>query len=86
MVPEEALVPQGGKQYVYKAVERQGGLVAQRVEARLGLRQPGKVELLDGVQPGDRVVTAGHARLTRGDGQALKPVELAAAAASAVAH
>lgn len=76
MVPEEALVPQGGKQFVIKAVDGPNGLVAQKIEARLGLRQPGRVELLEGVKPGDRVVTAGHTRLTRGDGQALKVVEV----------
>ncbi|MEH0165056.1 efflux RND transporter periplasmic adaptor subunit [Paucibacter sp. JuS9] len=80
MVPEEALVPQGGKQFVIKAVEGPNGLVAQKIEAKLGLRQPGRVELLGGVKPGDRVVTAGHTRLNRGDGQALKAVEVAGAA------
>lgn len=77
MVPEEALVPQGGKQFVIKAVESPNGLVAQKIEARLGLRQPGRVELLGGVKQGDQVVTAGHARLNRGDGQPLKAVEVA---------
>jgi membrane fusion protein, multidrug efflux system len=60
MVPEEALVPQGGKQYLIKAVPSsspaQGApadaangagaaLVSQRLEARLGVRQAGKVEI-----------------------------------------
>lgn len=80
MVPEEALVPQGGKQFVIKAVDSPTGLVAQKIEAKLGLRQPGRVELLGGVKHGDRVVTAGHTRLNRGDGQALRAVEVASAA------
>ena len=78
VVPEEALVPQGAKQYVFKVADGAGGAkLSQRVEARLGLRLPGKVEILDGIQAGDQVVTAGHARLLRGDAQPLRIVDLA---------
>jgi membrane fusion protein (multidrug efflux system) len=94
VVPEEALVPQGGKQYVIKLVDGAAGAAptAQRIEATLGARIAGKVELLPGpdgqqVRAGDRVVTAGQAKLMRGDGQALKVVDVdrpaVAAAASA---
>jgi len=76
VVPEEALVPQGQRQYVYKLVEGEGGQKqAQRVEAKLGLRLPGKVELLDGVAAGDRVVTAGQARL-RGEQTPVRVIDL----------
>jgi membrane fusion protein (multidrug efflux system) len=63
VVPEEALVPQGGRQYIYKVVDGPNGSVAHRIEARIGLRLPGKVEVLDGLTGGDLVVTAGQARL-----------------------
>lgn len=77
VVPEEALVPQGGKQYLFKVVDGAGGApVAQRIEAKLGLRLTGKVEILEGVAPGDRVVTAGQASLGRGDGRALRVVNI----------
>jgi membrane fusion protein, multidrug efflux system len=78
VVPEEALVPMGGKQYIVKVVDAGDGRgpVSQRVEARLGMRVPGKVELLGGVQPGDRVVTAGQGPLMRGEPQPVKVVEL----------
>lgn len=89
MVPEEALVPQGGRQYVIKAVPAAASaappgnghaaapqLVSQRLEARLGVRQAGKVEILEGLAPGDLVVTAGQARLMRGDGLPLRVIEL----------
>jgi len=95
VVPEEALVPQGGKQYVIKLVEGEKGTTARRIEADMGVRIAGKVELLSGVKLGDRVVTAGQAKLMRGEGQALrvvnvdkpaaKPASASAAAASAVA-
>ena len=79
VVPEEALVPQGGKQYVLKVVPQGAAGTArttQRIEARLGLRVPGKVEILEGLAHGDLVVTAGQQRLMRGEAQAIKVVEL----------
>ena len=76
VVPEEALVPQGSRQYLYKIVDGAGGTMAQRLEARIGLRLPGKVEVLEGLAPGDRVVTAGQARLGRGESVPVKVVEI----------
>jgi membrane fusion protein, multidrug efflux system len=88
MVPEEALVPQGGKQYLIKAVPAPGGaasaanngagpaLVSQRLEAKLGVRQAGKVEILEGLAPGDLIVTAGQARVMRGDGLPLRVIDI----------
>jgi len=78
LVPEEALVPQGGKQYIIKLVpgEQGGPPTALRMEAKIGLRIPGKVELLEGVQAGDRVVTAGQSKLLKGEGQVLTVVDV----------
>jgi membrane fusion protein (multidrug efflux system) len=77
VVPEEALVPQGGKQHLVKLVESpQGGKVTQRIEARIGMRVPGKVEILQGVQAGDQVVTAGQSRVMARDGIRVKVVEI----------
>jgi membrane fusion protein (multidrug efflux system) len=77
VVPEEALVPQGGKQFLIKVVEGPQGKASQRLEARIGMRIPGKVEILAGVAEGDIVVTAGQNRLLHGDGQPLRVIELA---------
>jgi membrane fusion protein (multidrug efflux system) len=78
VVPEEALVPMGGKQYIVRLVDKGDGrgLVSERVEAQLGMRLLGKVELLGGVQAGDRVVTAGQAALMRGESRPVKVVEV----------
>lgn len=76
VVPEEALVPQAGKQYLFQVVDGPNGLVAKRIEARLGLRLPGKVEVLEGLAAGDLVVTAGQARLGRGDPVPLRVVDI----------
>ena len=76
VVPEEALVPQGAKQFIFKVVDGEGGKkIARRVEARIGLRQPGRVELLAGVSAGDFVVTAGQARL-RGESTPVRVIDL----------
>jgi membrane fusion protein (multidrug efflux system) len=80
VVPEEALVPQGGKQFLIKVVDGPQGKMSQRLEARLGVRVPGKVEILGGVAEGDLVVTAGQGRLLRGDSQPVRVVDLADAA------
>ena len=76
LVPEEALVPQGGRQYVFKVSDEPGGQkVARRAEVKVGLRVLGKAEVLSGVAPGDIVVTAGQARL-RGESTPVRLVDL----------
>ncbi|MCP5283836.1 MAG: efflux RND transporter periplasmic adaptor subunit [Burkholderiaceae bacterium] len=84
VVPEEALVPEGGKQYILRVVDGEQGPMAERLEAKLGMRVPGKVEVLEGLAAGDRVVTAGQARLMRGKGerQPVRIVEVGGAAGS----
>ncbi|MCU0967535.1 MAG: efflux RND transporter periplasmic adaptor subunit [Rubrivivax sp.] len=84
VVPEEALVPLGGRQYVFRVVEGEGGQrVAERIEARVGLRTPGRAELLDGVRAGDVVVTAGQARIAGSERAPVRVVELGAAPGAA---
>lgn len=88
VVPEEAIVPQGGRQFVIKVVEPsavpaaadrvlpQGTQwVSLRQEVTLGARQSGKVEIVAGLREGETVVVAGQQRLQR-DGTALRVVEL----------
>lgn len=83
VVPEAALVPQGAKQFIVKVVDGPGGAkLTQRIEARLGQRIPGKVELLEGIAEGDLVVTAGHARLMRGEPQPVRVVQVGTPAES----
>ncbi len=78
VIPEEAIVPQGGRQFVIKLVEGPNDTrISKRVEVKVGLRSPGKVEILDGLEPGDTVVTAGQQRVPR-DGIAVTVVDLSA--------
>ena len=91
VVPEEAIVPQGGRQFVFKVVEPAAlppatavsapalppdtKFVSLRQEVKLGARRAGKVEVVDGLTEGQSVVVAGQQRLQR-DGTALRIVEL----------
>jgi membrane fusion protein (multidrug efflux system) len=76
VVPEEALVPQGEKQFLVQLVAGDKGLVSKRLEARIGQRANGKVEVLEGLAEGDMVVLAGQARLMRADGTPVRVVDL----------
>lgn len=77
VVPEEAIVPDGAAPYVLRVVAgtEEGSQVAKRTPVRLGARTPGFVEVVEGLAPGDVVVTAGQQRLQR-DGTAVRVVEL----------
>jgi membrane fusion protein (multidrug efflux system) len=62
MIPEEALVPREGRQYVFvvednKAVER---------EVALGDRAPGFAEIRSGLESGALVITEGTQRVRTG--------------------
>jgi membrane fusion protein (multidrug efflux system) len=77
VIPEEAIVPQGGRTFVVKVVpgEKPDTLVSQRVPVKVGLRQPGKVEILEGLELEDTVVIAGHQRLQK-DGTPVRVVDM----------
>lgn len=62
VIPEEALVPEQARQFVYVV---QGPVVAKR-EVTLGRREPGFVEITAGLSPGDRVVVEGTLKLRDG--------------------
>ena len=80
VIPEEAIIPQGGRTFVVKVVagEKPDSLMSERVVVKTGLRLPGKVEILEGLAAGDTVVTAGHQRLQK-DGTAVRVVDLSQA-------
>ena len=79
VVPEEALVPLGGKQWLVKVVDGPDGRkVSRKLEAKIGVRLPGKAEILEGLAAGDLVVVAGQAPLLRADGLPVRVVTLGA--------
>ena len=78
VIPEEAIVPQGGKQFVIKLLQgaSERTRITQRVEVKVGLRSPGKVEIVQGLEPGDTVIKAGQQRVQK-DGTVVTVVDLA---------
>lgn len=62
-VPELSVVGEGDERFVY-VVGEDGA--AKRVPVRTGLRQNGRIEVLEGLQPGQQVVTEGVVKLSDG--------------------
>jgi len=62
MIPEEAIVPQGTDQFVFRVEQNR----VARIRVETGQRRAAKVEIVKGLSAGDTVVTAGQARLREG--------------------
>ena len=62
LVPEEAIAPRLGLQYVFIIKENR----AQEVQVKLGSRIPGSIEILSGLEEGDLIVTEGVQKLRTG--------------------
>ena len=69
-MPEEAIVPEGNKKFVF--VVRDGK--AARVEVQTGRRRPGEVEIVGGLDEGDVVVTEGTQKIR--DGALVKTMQV----------
>jgi membrane fusion protein (multidrug efflux system) len=67
-VPEQALVPQGQDQFVFRVVDGKAALT----KVTAGIRRDGMVEITEGLGPEDEVVTAGQLKIR--DGAEVKPV------------
>ncbi len=80
-VPDEAIFAEGDRNYLY--VVKPDSTVTRRA-VRLGSRQPGRVEVTDGLQPGEKVVRAGHQKLF--EGAKISPVESAPASPAQAAR
>jgi membrane fusion protein, multidrug efflux system len=66
VVPEQAIVPLGDEQYVFRIADGK----AARVKVDVGQRRDGKVEVVRGLNAGDVVVTSGQLKIR--DGSAVK--------------
>jgi len=79
VVPEEAIVPQGNRQLVFKLASEGEGeaakTVVRRTEVQLGVRRGSQVQIVSGLSEGDTVVVAGQQRLQR-DGMAVRVVDM----------
>lgn len=70
VVPEQAILPKGGKSFIYKVVDGK----AQLTPVVLGQRTPGQVEIVSGISAGETIVVDGLLKLK--PGSAVAPVEM----------
>ncbi|MBI4183555.1 MAG: efflux RND transporter periplasmic adaptor subunit [Proteobacteria bacterium] len=68
VVPETALVPLAGEQFVFKVVDGK----AVQAMVKIGQRRAGRVEVREGLKAGETVVTAGQIKLR--DGVPVRPL------------
>ena len=66
VVGEEAIVPRGSSSFVYVVDPKAEQPIAEQREVRTGARQPGRVEIVSGLQAGEMVVTHGTLKLRPG--------------------
>jgi membrane fusion protein, multidrug efflux system len=67
VIPEEAVIPQREKMFVYRVLDN----TARWTEVSLGMRERGLVEVVGGLGAEDEVVRVGHHKLK--DGMAVRP-------------
>ncbi|WP_339930521.1 efflux RND transporter periplasmic adaptor subunit [uncultured Brevundimonas sp.] len=85
-VPEAAVQYEGDGAFVYRIARGERGLSAQRVEVGTGAVEGGFVEIVSGLNPGDRIVGSGLNRIQPGapitvEGEASPPTAAGASAA-----
>ncbi len=73
VIPEAALVQEGNEHFVFVVVEQGDGWRAQRRTVQIGVRLLGQVEILQGLEPQERVVVEGGLKLR--DGAAVSLLE-----------
>jgi membrane fusion protein (multidrug efflux system) len=62
MIPEAALMPEQSRQFLYVVEDGR----AIRREVRIGRREPGRVEVVAGLEPGERVIVEGTQKVREG--------------------
>ena len=68
LVPEESVIPQRDKNFVYRVQDH----MARWTEVVLGMRQGGRVQILEGLHEGDEIVRVGHHKIKDGTAVAAK--------------
>ncbi len=68
-VPDTGIIFEGNKIYVYKVIEND---IVKKTEIETGIRSKGNLEIISGLQPGDKIVAEGLGK-TRPGGK-IKPI------------
>jgi membrane fusion protein (multidrug efflux system) len=79
IVPEEAIVGEGLRHLLYVVKDN----VVERRVVRIGQRQQGRVEIVEGVKPGETIIVRGVQRVRPGQTVDPKPISAEAPAAEA---
>lgn len=66
LIPEEALVKRGRKNFVYVVDDNGEKTIVRQTEITIGGRQPGYVEVLSGLNAGDEIVSHGTVKIRDG--------------------
>jgi membrane fusion protein (multidrug efflux system) len=72
VIPEEAIVPEARKNFVFVATQEDEGAKVAKREVELGSRRPGEIEVLKGLKEGERIVTHGTLNITDGAAVTIK--------------
>ena len=75
VIPEEALIKKGKKDFVFIVDEKDGKQVAKQVEIQVGARNPGEIEVLSGLNDGDQVIAHGTVKVSDGAEISVRAVE-----------
>jgi membrane fusion protein (multidrug efflux system) len=76
VVPEEALIPEGESQFVYIIDDESK---ARKTKVIVGQRKPGWVQVLDGLEAGQNVITEGTLKVRDGGEVNIVPAEISSA-------
>lgn len=66
LVPEEAVIKRGDKNFVFLVANEEGKTFAKQTEIQIGTRQPGLIEVLSGLNEGDQVIGHGTVKISDG--------------------
>jgi len=72
VVPEAALLPEGRDQYVMLVGE---GNKVERRQVLIGARRPGDVEILSGIENGDKVIVHGNDKVRAGQAVEIRAID-----------
>lgn len=77
VISEEAIVPEGRKHYVFVVADAPegDGRIAERREVTIGTRRKGEVEILEGLETGEQIVTHGTIRVRPGGAVDVRAVQ-----------
>jgi membrane fusion protein (multidrug efflux system) len=75
VIPETALMPTGREQHVLVLQSEGEGYKVERRQITIGSRRPGQVEVLDGLDEGELVITQGTLRVRPGQTVTLRALD-----------